>query len=160
MGKKGPPGVPSKITFIFFKDSFPSLLFVGFFPKLLGSFVGNGGAWDPQPLGFRHWDTKFRSLWGANQRRPTSKVLTWGQPYGTFPPGLMDNVRFVASTDTAFAAVKMDGTIRVWGDPKSGGSFCTLRGVQAPSWGHDFASRNLWSFVPNCWAKFFDLTVR
>lgn len=48
----------------------------------------------------------------------------------------MDNVRFVASTDTAFAAVKMDGTIRVWGDPKSGGSFCTLRGVQARSWGH------------------------
>ena len=47
----------------------------------------------------------------------------------------MDNVRFVASTNTAFAAVKMDGTIRVWGDPKSGGSFCTLRGVQAPKLG-------------------------
>ena len=86
MGKKDPPGVPSKITFIFLKDSFPSLLFVGFFPKLLGSFVGNGGAWDPQPLGFRHWDTKFRSLWGANQRRPTSKVLTWGQTLWDLSP--------------------------------------------------------------------------
>ena len=62
-----------------------------------------------------------------------SSIVTWGTAgWGGTHPGDITDVIAIAATQTAFAAIKADRSVVVWGDPDSGGSTTTPVNISAP----------------------------
>lgn len=69
---------------------------------------------------------------GASINSPSGKIVGWGDAGGEWlvpedATAMSGQIRKIITTESAFCALKTDGSVLIWGDPKAGGEAVTYQ---------------------------------